>query len=230
MNETVKERLNAFLRYKEVNNSEFGRAIGVSSAFVSSIRKSIQPDKIEKIKSTFPDLNVSWLLTGEGPMLVSDAKRGAGAVASSEERLTDENSFKYYFEMTATAGNIEGFTDSELGQEYKRVSFPGYEGCVAFNVSGESMLPTAKPKDIVVISPKPVETIVNGEIYLVVTKDGQRMIKRLRVLRKDEDLGAVIRCISDNRDQEVYAPFEIYGEDVHRIFRVKGFISDTHLG
>lgn len=230
MNETVKERLNAFLRYKEVNNSEFGRAIGVSSAFVSSIRKSIQPDKIEKIKSTFPDLNVSWLLTGEGPMLVSDAKGGAGAVVSSEERLTDENSFKYYFEMTATAGNIEGFTDSELGQEYKRVSFPGYEGCVAFNVSGESMLPTAKPKDIVVISPKPVETIVNGEIYLVVTKDGQRMIKRLRVLRKDEDLGAVIRCISDNRDQEVYAPFEIYGEDVHRIFRVKGFISDTHLG
>lgn len=227
---TINQRLTRFITANNLTKKEFERSSGLSNGFVDKAGDSIRSDKVDKILLAYPDINRSWLLTGEGPMLVSDAKGGAGAVASSEERLTDENSFKYYFEMTATGGNIEGFTDSELGQEYKRVSFPGYEGCVAFNVSGESMLPTAKPKDIVVISPKPVETIVNGEIYLVVTKDGQRMIKRLRVLRKDEDLGAVIRCISDNRDQEVYAPFEIYGEDVHRIFRVKGFISDTHLG
>jgi hypothetical protein len=33
------------------------------------MRKSIQPDKVESIALNFPDLNVGWLLTGEGLML-----------------------------------------------------------------------------------------------------------------------------------------------------------------
>lgn len=69
MNETVKERLVAYLEYKGINKSEFGRMIGVSNAYISSIRKSIQPDKVERIAAAFPDLNVSWLITGEGDML-----------------------------------------------------------------------------------------------------------------------------------------------------------------
>lgn len=66
---TVKERLKKFIEFKQISKSEFGRAIGVSSAFVNSIRKSIQPDKVESIALNFPDLNITWLLTGEGDML-----------------------------------------------------------------------------------------------------------------------------------------------------------------
>lgn len=69
MSDTIKERLIAYLKYKGVNNSEFGRIIGVSNAYISSIRKSIQPDKVEKISSNFPDLNIDWLITGKGEML-----------------------------------------------------------------------------------------------------------------------------------------------------------------
>lgn len=69
MNETVKDRLTSYLKYKGINNSEFGRTIGVSNAFISSMRKSIQPDKAEKISAAYPDLNMAWLLTGEGTML-----------------------------------------------------------------------------------------------------------------------------------------------------------------
>lgn len=65
----VKERLIEFLEYKSISKSEFGRIIGVSSAFVTSMRKSIQPDKVESIASNFPDLNINWLMTGEGDML-----------------------------------------------------------------------------------------------------------------------------------------------------------------
>ena len=69
MEDNIKGRLSAYLRSKGINNSEFGRSIGVSNAYISSIRKSIQPDKVEKIANTFPDLNMKWLLTGEGNML-----------------------------------------------------------------------------------------------------------------------------------------------------------------
>lgn len=66
---TVKERLTKFIQYKQLNNSQFCRSIGVSSAFVSSMVQSIQPDKIERIALNYPDLNTGWLLTGEGEML-----------------------------------------------------------------------------------------------------------------------------------------------------------------
>ena len=66
---TVKERLTQYVEDKGLSKSEFCRRIGVSSAFISSMRRSIQPDKIESIAFNFPDLNISWLLTGEGTML-----------------------------------------------------------------------------------------------------------------------------------------------------------------
>lgn len=61
---TVKERLKSYLSANNISMAEFGRRIGVSSAYITSMRKSIQPDKVEKIKEEFPDLDIDWLLTG----------------------------------------------------------------------------------------------------------------------------------------------------------------------
>lgn len=68
---SVKERLIEYLKYKKISKSEFGRMINVSSAFITSMRSSLQPDKIKRIAFNFPDLNTEWLLTGEGNMLKS---------------------------------------------------------------------------------------------------------------------------------------------------------------
>ena len=75
MHNTIKERLTAYLKYKGINKSEFGRMVGVSNAYISSIRKSIQPDKTEKIAASFPDLNIAWLITGDGEMLKDNVKQ-----------------------------------------------------------------------------------------------------------------------------------------------------------
>ena len=61
---TVKGRLKAYLSANSITMAEFGRRIGVSSAYITSMRKSIQPDKVERIKEEFPDLDIDWLLTG----------------------------------------------------------------------------------------------------------------------------------------------------------------------
>ena len=51
-----------------LNQTIFAQKIGVSAAFISSMRKSIQPDKLYSIAVNFPDLNIEWLLTGQGNM------------------------------------------------------------------------------------------------------------------------------------------------------------------
>ncbi len=68
---TVKERLIQFIEYKKVSAREFCRRCGVSSSFVSNIGKSISGSYIDKISKQFPDLNLSWLLFGEGNMLTT---------------------------------------------------------------------------------------------------------------------------------------------------------------
>lgn len=68
MHNSVKERLILFLETNKISKSDFGRKIGVSSAYVTSIRKSMDADKIQSIALNYPNLNIEWLLTGKGNM------------------------------------------------------------------------------------------------------------------------------------------------------------------
>lgn len=54
------------------------------------MRKSIQPDKLEKINYSYPDLNISWLLYGEGTML-RDRETESAPAAKPAERTPAEN-------------------------------------------------------------------------------------------------------------------------------------------
>jgi len=69
METTVKERLTRYLNANRIKAVDFCSTIGVSTAFVSSMRKSIQPDKLYLIAVNYPDLNIEWLLTGSGNMI-----------------------------------------------------------------------------------------------------------------------------------------------------------------
>ena len=69
MCKTVKERLVAFIEFKGLSKNKFETICGLSRRYVSNISKSIQPEMAEKISLKFPELNMGWILTGEGEML-----------------------------------------------------------------------------------------------------------------------------------------------------------------
>lgn len=75
MKSTVKERLELFLKLKKISKTEFGKRIGVSASYVTGIRKSLAQEKISSIAREWPDLNIEWLLTGEGEMLKSQSTK-----------------------------------------------------------------------------------------------------------------------------------------------------------
>lgn len=66
---TVKDRLIAFIEYRGLSKNKFEKICGLSYRYVSNISKSIQPAMIEKISLKFPELNMGWIVTGEGEML-----------------------------------------------------------------------------------------------------------------------------------------------------------------
>lgn len=71
-NEGVKERLQTYIEYKNIPVSKFEKICGLSNGYVSSIRTSVQPDRLLCIARNFPELNIGWLMVGEeygGPMI-----------------------------------------------------------------------------------------------------------------------------------------------------------------
>lgn len=71
---TVQNRIREYIKYEQLSITKFCDTIGVSNAYISSIVKSIQPDKIQRITFEYPKLNIEWLLTGNGEMIKEDVK------------------------------------------------------------------------------------------------------------------------------------------------------------
>ena len=70
--ETVKERIIAYIRDTGISQKKFEETVGVSNGYVNNVKASPSSTVLQKIFCAFPDINRDWLLTGEGPMLVSD--------------------------------------------------------------------------------------------------------------------------------------------------------------
>lgn len=216
--------INKLMAEKKIEkDSEFAKVLGISKQTLFNWRKRNTYD-ISLLTKVFTDINPTWLLTGEGSML----KAPINEVEIPETPPIEINSngnIKYYYEMSATASNLE-FLDNhgELGEPYRYLNIAGIRGeCVAMNVTGESMYPTAKDKDIVIVSANETTDIIDGNIYMIISKDGHRMIKRLALDRESN----LIKCISDNPDKELYPTFNIEPDMITRIFRVKGFLALT---
>lgn len=76
--DTVKKRLLEYLRANRISQSEFGRIMGVSRSYVSTMREGMSFDKVDKLREKFPSLNIDWLLYGEGDMTIQDNSISVG--------------------------------------------------------------------------------------------------------------------------------------------------------
>lgn len=69
MGDTVKERILEFIKHKNITMKFFENQCGLSSGYVTSMRKGFGSKKLNNVLSAFPELNREWLLYGEGKML-----------------------------------------------------------------------------------------------------------------------------------------------------------------
>lgn len=89
MESTVKQRLIDFIKFKNLSQAKFEKAIGVSNGFVNNISKGIGADKLQRILNTYPELNSTWLLTGNGEMLKQDNSSKSSENTTLLQRLVD---------------------------------------------------------------------------------------------------------------------------------------------
>ena len=119
MESSVKERLEKYLNVRRISKAEFGRQVGVSNAYVSSIRSSLSPTVIRNIVLNYPDLNIDWLLTGEGVM--TDSIEVSQDGSDSEDRLSR---FKQAVQFLIDSRAIYNYSDlaKVLGKQKSYIS------------------------------------------------------------------------------------------------------------
>lgn len=143
MEVSVKQRLIQFIKYKGIGQGKFEKTVGLSNGYINQLRHSPSPQKIQMIIGAYPDLNQSWLLTGEGEMLNS-------VKIDSEPQINFTKGVPYY-----NVDFIGGFdivlNDQTISPEYL-IDFRKYNEATCWcNVTGHSMEPEITHGDIIAL-------------------------------------------------------------------------------
>ena len=84
MESSVKERTIEFIKSQKITMKEFETRCGLSTGYVTSMRKGYGADKLNNVLKAFPQLNRDWLLYGEGSMLSASDPNSVSASSSTD--------------------------------------------------------------------------------------------------------------------------------------------------
>jgi transcriptional regulator with XRE-family HTH domain len=122
----------------------------------------------------------------------------------------------------AFAGYLAGYQDPEFVKDLPKISIPVLpknKTYRAFEIKGDSMLPIQPGSIIFGEFVEDIESIKNGKLYLLVTKQDGIVFKR--VFNFADQQGKLL-LVSDNR---TYEPYSIDAEEVVEIWAAKAFFS-----
>lgn len=215
---SVKERLISYLAYKKMAQAKFEKSIGASNGFVNNIRQSIQPDRLQKIAQTYPDLNIAWLMVGGlgGKMLKEEdeAPRRKPEAPARDERSLPLIPFE------AVAGPGDPVYEDERIEDYYTVG-EFKESDFLIRVKGDSMTPRYTGGDLLACKRIPITEVYffqYGRCYVILTRSQGAMVKRVQPSERE----GWIKCVSDNVK---YAPFDVPMDDIVSVALVNGSIS-----
>lgn len=237
----VKERLFLFINHLNLSKSAFERSCGLGNSYLSQV-KNLSTGKLSQILSTYPQLNKTWLLTGEGKMLatpnISATNNGTIGGDMNVAQLIEKYPTKAIKEdveeiavkeipiIPSDAYQMPEVDIKEYIQENAAVintsplvhQFPKFS--MWYEVYGDSMLPKFEPGDLIALNPYPKgkEVVLNKRYYVVDTYSNGLV---LCMLIKDEN-GYVARY----KNAE-YADDYIKHDDIIRIYKVVGQIRIT---
>lgn len=222
----LKERIEKLVIYSGLSIPKFAQAIGSQTPqairdLINGKTKSLSEDMSYKILSYIPNLNKSWLYTGEGAMLTK--------ADVDTEKPEDKNYGRLipFYDVETTGGINDKVSSSEDGALIGYIQaggwFDGRETAAIRHV-GDSM--NEYPNGCILAVRKVIDKhlLVFGKNYVIETRE-YRITKRVQTgSTKDR-----ITLYSTNTDKYedgrlVHEPFEVDLEDIINIYSILGYI------
>lgn len=218
MDETIFDRISTIVeKFGNGKNTVFASLIGVSEANVRNYKNGVMPkaDFLEKIARSF-DININWLLTGEGNMLRTESEKEENIPVAHPSDSPMEGI--PLIPISAMAGAFTG-EQTVLEYECERFVVPTFKGAeFLISVKGSSMYPKYNSGDIVACKRLPMSDIFFqwNKVYVLDTDQGP-LIKRVKPGSDKEH----VLIVSDN---ERYEPFELPLDRIYHVALVIGVI------
>lgn len=219
-NETIHERISQLVdKYGDGKNTVFASLIGSNEANVRGYRNNTMPkyDFLEKIARSF-DINLKWLLTGEGSML-EVCRSYDNTRADNIPTINKEYIGSPYYNVDFIGGFDLLMNDQTINPDFY-INYPPYnkDGVVWVNLTGRSMEPELSNGDIIALKPMntPIQYLPTKEIYAIVTEEW-RTVKRIELSDRD----GFIRLLPSNPE---YKAQEIPIDMITRVYAVLGSI------
>ncbi|WP_051283995.1 LexA family transcriptional regulator [Desulforegula conservatrix] len=180
--------------YKLRTYRELSEFLGVKEGTLNAWKARNNIGDVDVFLTKCKGINYEWLRTGQGEMFISEPLKDS---ARSEGQITDEFSFVPLYNVELAAGHGTLVESERVTSRYafrkewvrKISSSPG--SLALCLVKGDSMNPTLRDGDIVMIDTNRKTLSLNG-IYSI-NLGGLAAVKRLEMGLKDK-----IRIISDN--------------------------------
>lgn len=80
----MKERLLEFLNSQGISQNAFEDTCGLSRGTISNLNKGVRSDKLALIACAFPEINLRWLLLGEGDMVMGSTNNNTAFQSNND--------------------------------------------------------------------------------------------------------------------------------------------------
>lgn len=222
---TSKERLLQYLSNKHISVPIFLKETGIKRGFLDGdkLKASISDIFIAKIIAKYKDLNIEWLITGNGEMLNQQSGY------KSETDITEVKEPKPHYESAnykprpfidviyGTLGVPNGFALAVRADECEQISIP-FISDYDFSIKGrgDSMINRKNPDRSICDSDliacklwKSRSHVQWGQVYALATSQGV-IVKQIKESEKE----GCIKCVSFN-EEDGYSPYDIPVEEIY---------------
>lgn len=224
------------------NKAAFAKAIGKAPTTVANIlgaRKTTpSSDFVESIKNSIENINLLWLMTGVGEMLIADdtlaqaqelsaGSPEAGYVSEAVGQYGCKKGVPYYENIEGTCSIVAQFHDYPETPTFF-INYEHFNDCTAYiPVVGDSMYPQYCSGEIIAVKRVyNLDIIQWGEAYFIVTNENANSLRTVKQVHWSDDPGKIIlRASNPNFKGDTV----IDKSDIISMFIIKGKIKRNQL-
>jgi transcriptional regulator with XRE-family HTH domain len=198
---------------------EFAVKLGIKRSLIGAYEEERADPRLEvlEIVSDIFKLSLDELLLKD----LSNTGSSFLAKRRQQKMMTADRNIIHFVPVKAAAGYLAGYADSEFIDELNTFTLPMLAGgnYRAFEIIGDSMMPTPSGSIIVGEKIDNTEDVKNDQAYIVVSRNEGIVYKRIVKNNRSKNK---LTLVSDNPQ---YQPYQVNTEDVVEIWQAQMVIS-----
>jgi transcriptional regulator with XRE-family HTH domain len=220
---TANQNLKYLRKLRGWTQEEFANKIGIKRSLVGAYEEERAEPNYEVLETVSDLFKVTI-----DDLLRKDLSETKGSYLAKRRQLKMmvENNLIHFVPVKAAAGYLNGYADPEFIDELNTFTLPMLTGGSyrAFEIVGDSMLPTPSGSVIVGEKVHNLDDVKNNNAYIVVSKSEGVVYKR--VLKSNRSKNK-LTLVSDN---PTYQPYQVNTDDVLEFWNAQMVISKVGQG